>query len=229
VESGTVVAIEEDATGLTVIATVDLHVAGELTVGREGDIPLGAVPADGRVSRQAATVARTPDGWRVTTGNRNGVRVQPWAQAPRIAQPVELLGHDYVALAVVGDPARRHWLLLQDASLAASDRGRSTLRTELRMMPRPLTAPQVEVVECMFGQLLSWPPVMRGEPLQLKQVARQIGVSVSGVQARLVEVRAKAQAVDALMHHVRLTDPAYIHALAAAGYLTPREHLKRRW
>ena len=224
--SGTLIVAEEDASGLQIFTSLDVPARDEVSVGREGRLRIGAGVPDSRVSREAATVSRTQDGWRVQSSNRNGVIVHPWAQPARVARPVELLAHEYVALRIVGHTDRRHWLLMEDSN-SNPPAPMPTLRTELRTPPRPLTAPQVEVLECLFGKLLAWPPIMGCEPLQLKQVARQIGVSMSAVQARLVEARAKAEGLG-LSRQVPLTDPEYLYVLVGAQYFRAHDHVQRR-
>jgi hypothetical protein len=226
VESGTLIVAEEDASGLQVLTSLEVPAGDEVSVGREGRLRIGAVVPDSRVSREAASVSRTVDGWRVRSSNRNGVIVHPWAQPARVAQPVELLRHEFVALRIVGQTHRRHWLLMEDTNTNPPS-PMPTLRTELRTPPRPLTSSQVEVLECLFGELLAWPPIVGCEPLQLKQVARQIGVSMSAVQARLVEVRAKAEGLG-LSRQVPLTDPEYLYVLVGAQYFRAHDHVQRR-
>ena len=226
VTSGELVVAEEHAGKLRVLRRVQAPLGVEVVIGRDTYVTIGADPPDSRVSREAARVIATPEGWRVLATNRNGVMVYPWAQPGRVAAPVELLRHEFVALRVVGHADRKHWLLLEGQQTTALA-GRPTVHTEIRTPPRALTGPQLEVLGCLFGELLAWPPVVGSEPLQLKQVARQLGVSLSAVQARLVEVRAKAEWFG-LARHAPLTDPEYLYALVGAQFFRASDHVRRR-
>src|SRR5215471_14232523 len=101
---------------LTDDRTIEPHI--EMLLGREGDIGVGVVPVDSKVSRQAATVTRSAHGWTVTSTNRNGIIVHPWGQVAGRAEPVCLLPWPHVALRVVGSPELQHWVLLDDDTLA---------------------------------------------------------------------------------------------------------------
>jgi hypothetical protein len=197
----------------------------ELTVGRLADVVIAADPADDRVSRVALHITLSPEGWLVRMTNRNGVVVRPWGQPSWKASSLELLPAARVALRVLGSPNRAHWVLLEDDDRLGAegpDSLRRTIATELEVPVRPLTKAQVEVLGCLFGGLLAWPPWLEAEPLQLKQVARRVGISVSAVQARLSEVRAKASALG-LVRQVPLSDPEYLYVLVRAGYLRPAD------
>jgi hypothetical protein len=214
------VTVGEDVDGeLTVGEPRALTAEETVTVGRTADMLLPPEPSDARVSRIAVRVGRTSDGWLVHSLNRNGVVAHPWALPAYRLQPVELLTVPRVALRVIGDRDRRHWVFLECAEEGTPKRA-GTVATELGAPPRPLTAAQREVLVTLFADLLVWPPVHTAEPRQLKQVARQVSRSVSAVQVRLAEVRTKAEALG-LGRKVALTDPEYLYVLVRAGYLAP--------
>lgn len=193
-------------------------------LGREGDIAVGVDPVDTKVSRHAARLTRAQFGWAVSVTNRNGIIVHPWGQAAGPAEPECLLPWPRVALRVVGRPDLQHWVLLDDKSLAPArpPRPPGSQLTEGGARPRPLTAPQEEAVRTLFAPLLAWPPTVPASPLQLKQVARELGTTKESIQRRLEEVRKKAIAVG-LSHVGVLTDPEYLYVLVRAGFLEPRE------
>lgn len=192
-----------------------------LSIGREAAVELGVRPLDRRVSREAVEVTPTTDGWLVRCINRNGVLVHPWGLPSWMAQPRELLTAPRVALRVLGTSKLHHWIMLEDDGLGErSAEGRGSVLTDSELPVRPLTRAQVDVVRALFRELLAWPPMVPSEPKQLKQVAREIGISLSGVQARLSEVRAKAESLG-LSRRVPLADPEYLYVLVRAGYLRP--------
>jgi hypothetical protein len=214
---------EQGEAGLRVDDTIDLDEGGEITIGKAAQLLIAVAPPDAHVSRTALAVRAVDAGWDVTASNRNGIVVHPWALPAWKAQRHELLTHDRVALRVLGDAARRHWVLLERDGARVLTRGaEGTVHTAMASPARPLTVPQHEVMHALFAELLAWPPKVPSEPRQLKQVAREMGISVSGVQARLQEVRAKAQTLG-LSRQVTLTDPEYMYVLVRAGYLTPTE------
>lgn len=226
-----VVVVEESAGALRATAARTVSPGGRVVAGRESDLGVGADPEDRRVSRVAVEVVCMPDGWSVAPENRNGVVVHPWALPAWRARPGEVLADARVALRVLGAAGARHWVLLEDDSRldpALPAAGAGSLWTEVDTPARALTAPQTEVLGVLFADLLAWPPVVGGEPRQLKQVARAVGVSLSGVQARLVEVRAKAARLG-LAREVPLTDPEYVYVLVRAGYLSPTRDLVQRY
>jgi hypothetical protein len=193
-----------------------------LLVGREGDIRLGVEPADEMVSRHAVRIRHAPDGWAVEAHNRNGVIVHLWGQMPVPAGPAELLRWPRVALRVVGGPDAQHWVLLDDPGLStrASSSAPGRQLTIATGRPRPLTHPQEQTIRALFGPLLAWPPLVPAAPLQLKQVARQLGVTIESIRRRLEEVRKKATAVG-LARVGGLTDPEYLYIIVRAGLLGP--------
>ena len=137
-----------------------------------------------------------------------------------------MLVGDRIGLRVLGNHRRQHWVLMeQELETRPADRiGRRTLATELGTSVRPLTLAQLEVVDLLFGEVLAWPPRLDAGVAQLKQVARRAGVSVSAVQARLTEVRSKAEALG-LTRQVPLADPEYVYVIARAGFLPGRPGL----
>lgn len=190
-----------------------------LTLGREAEIAIATHPPDERVSRSAATIECTEAGWTVAIHNRNGALLHPWGLPAWQARDREYLTDRRVALRILGDPGREHWILLENDALPATvaAAGGLTVRTD---PVRPLTPAQLEVLFAVFGDLLAWPPRSSAAPGQLKQAARALGVSVSAVQDRLRGVAGKAAALG-LSREVELTDPEYLHVLVRAGYLRP--------
>lgn len=226
-----VVVVEETSGGLRATTGRLLEPGQRVAAGREADLGVGGDPEDRRVSRIAVEVTSPPDGWTVAPANRNGIVVHPWALPAWRARPGEVLADARVALRVLGAADARHWVLLEDDTRlepALPGAGAASLWTEVDTPARALTPPQTEVLAVLFADLLAWPPVVGGEPRQLKQVARTVGVSLSGVQARLTEVRAKAARLG-LAREVPLTDPEYVYVLVRAGYLSPARDLAPRY
>ena len=94
--------------------------------------------------------------------------------------------------------------------------------TETEGRPKPLTVAQEQAVRSLFRPLLAWPPRLGSAPLQIKQVARELGASKESIQRRLEEVRKKAVAVG-LSRLGTLTDPEYLYVLVRAGLMSPRQ------
>ncbi len=211
---------EHDGRTLRLLSTHRPVPAVTLTVGREAEIFLASEPPDHRVSRVAVRVTWLAGEWTVEATNRNGVIVHPWGQPAYPAKEREVLVGDRIGLRVLGNDRRQHWVLMeQELETRPADRiGRRTLATELGTSVRPLTLAQLEVVDLLFGEVLAWPPRLDAGVAQLKQVARRAGVSVSAVQARLTEVRSKAEALG-LTRQVPLADPEYVYVIARAGFL----------
>jgi predicted DNA-binding protein (UPF0251 family) len=107
--------------------------------------------------------------------------------------------------------------LYDDAPPKLPSRGISTMTGE---RPKPLTVAELEALRLVFADFLVWPPRPSATPLQLKQVARQLGVSESAIQERLNGAVAKARRLG-LDRPVRLTEPEYLHVLVGAGYVAP--------
>jgi hypothetical protein len=129
-----------------------------------------------------------------------------------------------VGLRVLGRSDLQHWVLLDDPTLAVTRPAPrpGTELTESADQPRPLTFPQEQAIRLLFGELLAWPPIVPATPLQIKQVARQLGGSKESIQRRLEEVRKKATLVG-LARQGMLTDPEYLYVLVRAGYLQPSD------
>jgi hypothetical protein len=216
-----IVVAQSTGRGVQVRSVHEVAAGVPVPIGRETAVSVAVDPVDRRVSRLAVQVTWTSDGWVVRSLNRNGVLVHPWGLPSWPAQPTELLTAARVALRVVGDGDRQHWILLEDDTRTrVASPVRTSLDTDLEKPVRGLTGPQRDVLRALFADLLAWPPVAPSEPRQLKQVARLLGISVSGVQARLVEVRSKAEALG-LGRQLPLTDPEYLYVLVRAGYLEP--------
>lgn len=190
-----------------------------LSVGRQASLLIADDPPDPAVSRRAVEVRREVDAWLVSTHNRNGIVIHPWALPGWPARTIERLTDTRVALRVNGSAGRLHWVLLETEAPPPAV-GNDPGPTERGPHVRPLTLAQHEVLETMFDQLLRWPPTVPAEPRQIKQVARRLKISESAVQARLAEIRAKAESLG-LSRRVPLSDPEYVHVLVRAGYLTP--------
>ncbi len=213
---------------LRTLSRHDVSVGDVSTVGREASIALGEDPPDTRVSRVALRVECQDTGWTLECVNRNGVVVQPWGLPGWQARGVESVTESRVGVRILGSAAREHWVLLEDDTRAGVDpaddpTGNLTMLTERSTRARPLTPAQLQAVYLLFGDLLSWPPTSTGQPHQLKQVARALGVSVSAVQERLKAVLGKARSLG-FEREVDVTDPEYVYVLVRAGYLRP-EHV----
>lgn len=208
------------------------HQAGALAppgravvIGREGELPIGVVPEDGGVSRVALTVTATREGWRIDKSNRNGAVLHPWGLAPSLAPTHTVLDWPLIAVRVVGsDNAHQHWVLLEsqtdpgaDPPAVVAPAGTATAHS---VPPKPLTPAELEALWTVFVDVLAWPPRLPALPLQLKQAARRLGITESGVQLRLEGAQKKALALG-LPRAVRLTEPDYLYVLVGAGYLTP--------
>ena len=195
-----------------------------MTIGREGELPLGIDPLDGMVSRVALTVTAIPDGWHVEIANFNSADIQFWGQAPMACQPSSVLRWPRIMVNVWGDQALRHLVLLDNPVLAiVPPRPQRTDRiTESLAPPRPLTAPQLEVLRLLYADLLAWPPRKQAPSLRINQVAQRLGMKPEAVRRRLEEAREKAVRLG-LGREMPLTDPEYLHVLVRAGYLMPTD------
>jgi hypothetical protein len=213
-----------DGGGLTLHGDQLMTFDDPLLVGREGDLGVGVSPVDPKVSRHAAKIERTAAGWHVTRLNRNGIIVQPWGQAPGLAETETTLAWPRVALRVVGSPHLQHWVLLDDPELRVRrpEPSAGTHLTETGDQPRPLTVAQEQAVRTLFGELLAWPPRVPATPMQLKQVASRLNVRPEAIQRRLEDVRRKASSVG-LARVGLLTDPEYLYILVRAGYVQPTD------
>lgn len=193
-----------------------------VTIGREGDFPLGVDPLDGKVSRIAVIVTAAPDGWHVKTTNLNGADIQLWGQAPMVCPLGGALWWPRITISVRGHEALRHLVLLDDPALTISPaRPQRTGRLTESLAPPPmLTAAQQEALRLLYADLLAWPPRKHAQPLRIHQVANRLGICPESVRRRLEEARRKAFRLG-LGRDVPLTDPEYLHILVRAGYLTP--------
>ncbi|MGQ0631635.1 MAG: hypothetical protein ACT4P1_11365 [Sporichthyaceae bacterium] len=133
-----------------------------------------------------------------------------------------------IALRVRGEKAVHYWILLEDEDARLSPPvirrvGISTpggTDTELDAAATAPTAPQQAALGLIFAHVLSWPPVADGGKLMLKNVANALHCTVSAVQERLDEVRARADREVSLRGTSR-TDMEYLIPLVALGYVTP--------
>jgi hypothetical protein len=195
-------------------------------VGREGDLALGVTPEDTGVSRVALAVTAAAEGWRIEKTNRNGAVIHPWGLAASLAPAHLLLDWPLVAIRVMGSEAsQQHWVLLESRTSSAGSGTRPRTpspgaETAHSDPPKPLTPAEAEAIWTLFAEVLAWPPRLPALPLQLKQAARRLGITESGVQLRLEGAQRKALALG-LPRPVRLTEPDYLHVLVGAGYLTP--------
>jgi hypothetical protein len=221
-----VMAYEGDRTGCRVTAAARIEVGQRLTAGREGDLPIGAEIANTRISRQALTVTATDLGWHITMTNRNGGMVHPWAQPPELATPDVVLNWPLVAIRVPAEPgASRHWVLLEADNLPIIPGGPRATQTDITptdriKRPSGLPPAEQEALYTVFGAQLQWPPLDAVQPLLLKQAAKRVGITVSGLQDRLKSARARATKLG-LGGRVGLADPTYLYLLVRAGYLAP--------
>jgi hypothetical protein len=193
-----------------------------VTVGRTGKVPIGVDIPDEGISRVALTITATTEGWEIANTSRNGLIVNPWGLIPQRSTTTMQLRWPLVAIRTLGTrPGARHEVLLECEAYNDSTSTPTTNRgpTAGAKTPRPLTPAESEALATVFEPILAWPPTeAAAEPLQLKQVARRLGITPSAVKARLEGVRAKAQMLG-LARQVGVTDPAYLHVLVAAGYL----------
>lgn len=221
-----VLVVESDEAGRRSPVGCAVTVGQSVTVGREGQLPVGLAVPDVAISRVGVTVTATADGWLLDVSNRNGAMLHPWGEPPlpvrgRLAVSWPLLG-----LRLHGEKHLEHWVLLEAPEVAAREDGptgrTSSGVTRRNEPPLPLTGPQQEALRCMFAHMLCWPPVAAGESRQLKQVARQLGnqITEEGVQQRLRKARSKAAALG-LSRQLNLSDPEYLYVLVRAGYVRP--------
>ncbi|MGH3697312.1 MAG: hypothetical protein ACRDRX_25560 [Pseudonocardiaceae bacterium] len=203
----------------------------QLRIGRQGDLALA--PADPGLSRIAALVSPTDDGWRVEIRNANGGSVHPWGLAVPTGR-ITVTAWPRVAIRLSSSAAdRAHWVLLEtrlypfpDATAQPRKAGPAT---DMADVPLVLTPTEEKVLRTVFEPQLAWPPSL-DPPRQLKQAARRLSVTETAVQKSLARARAKADRLG-LARHVELTQPDYLHVLVAAGYLRwkddgpPRNHL----
>jgi hypothetical protein len=196
-----------------VTTTTGVALDQQVTVGRSGHITVGVDVPDSGISRTVATIAATPQGWTISDTSRNGIVVHPWGLAP-LRATTDVLG---------AEPDARHWVLLEcDRYTTAGFDPDQPVGTTLQAdPPRPLTPAEQQALATVFEAILAWPPpLIPSEPLQLKQAGRRLGITASAVKVRLEGARAKAELLG-LDRPVGVTDPAYLHVLAGAGYVHP--------
>lgn len=203
--------------------SLNVEIGDEVMVGKEGDLPAGVDPEDGGISRHALTITATPDGWKIVYCNRNRASEHRWAQPPvwRQAGTNDVLFWPRIGIRLVGSRAdAQHWILLEADGYRAGERSMSSLtaQTDTVVPPLPLTRPQLDAVQRVFAEQLAWPPVSSPTTHALKAVANRLGISASGVTARLNEVRERAYKLGS-QQQFSLTEPDYVFVLALHGYL----------
>lgn len=218
-----IVAWEGDSTGLRTTGSRPVTVGQTVDVGREGDLALGVRVPNRGVSRVAATITPTEAGWRIGVRNRNGAVLHPWGQLPQYEARDTLLHWPLVGVRMLheGDETQ-HWVLLVADDLSVTPAGPDPSMagaTNTDRVGRPGELPPAEraALLTIFEELLAWPPRHPAVPLQLKQVATRLGISVSGVQERLNAARRRAERLG--NRSVSPTDPSYLFALVRGGYL----------
>jgi hypothetical protein len=215
------------------VTSARLLSAGErVEIGREGDLAIGVAVPNGGISRRALSARATEHCWELEVANRNGAVLYPWGQAPRRAQRQAAVNWPLVALRMLPDTASsQHWVLLESDDRAVSPAGpipsMELTQTDRVDPPGELSPAENEALRTVFEQHLSWPPQHTPEPLLLKQAAKRLGLSISGLQDRLKAARARAMRLG----HTSvggLTDPAYLYTLIRAGYLDPPTNFPHR-
>ncbi len=196
-----------------------------VTIGRGGAVTLGLEVPDTGISRVALLVTATPRGWRIENLARNSVFYRPWAQAEHTAPADLTLGDPLVAIRLVGarkDAVHRVLLEADDRAQKPSAPG----ETQEADPPRPLTDAEEAALRIVFAETVSWPPPLNPDTTPLKQAAVRLGITQSGVRQRLDAARNKAVRLG-FTPSTELTDPGYLHVLAAAGYLAPPRRNRR--
>ena len=233
-----VMVYECDETRCGVPVGVTVRIGQSLLVGREGDLPLGIEIYDRGVSRRAALVTATEQGWQVEVLNSNGAVLHPWGQGPTLAgRYINLMwprtGIRILNGAKPGETDKlQHWLLLESDMIDVTPVGarapaNATTSTYQATPPTPLTVGQLEALQVVFADQLQWPPVQPAAPLLLRTAARRLGIGESGVQERLSKAHARALKLG-LHRPVGLTEPEYLYILVRAGYLPlPTHHSYR--
>jgi hypothetical protein len=209
---------------LSVTALRAVRVGARLCAGREGDVLVGVRTANQGISRVAVDVLVTPAGWQISVRNRNGAFLHPWAQPWRLAAGESSLNWPLVGIRLRHESdASQHWVLLGAHDLTVTPAGPmaidlGTTQTDRAALPSQLPPAEREALKVVFEELLSWPPRYPAAPHLLKQAARRIGISVSGLQDRLKAARRRATTLGAI-DEGSLTDPGYLYALVCGGYL----------
>jgi serine/threonine protein kinase len=114
---------------------------------------------------------------------------------------------------------RRHVYL---SIVPGGPRATQTKITPTDRIKRPSGLPPAEheAQYTVFEAQLRWPPPDAVQPLLLKQAAKRVGITVSGLQDRLKSARTRATKLG-LEGRVGLADPTYLYLLVRAGYLAP--------
>lgn len=224
-----IVVHEGDGTGSRVTATRRAEPDRRVQVGREGEVLVGVRVASRGISRCALWVTATELGWRIEVCNRNGAVLHPWGQPPQLATADDIVNWPLVGVRLRDDsPASRtaltrHWVLLTADELPVTPAGPTATGPEVTATdragrPGQLPPAEREAIAVVFGELLAWPPRHPAAPLQLKQAARRIGISVSGLQDRLRSARARAERLGVPVDPSS-SDPGFVYALVRGGYL----------
>jgi hypothetical protein len=207
-------------TGGSTQGEVELGEDERITVGRAAKLTFGRAAQDPGISRVAAAVTVHNGSWRIEMSNANGATLHPWGLAPTLAGPLEVLAWSRVGLRLRGSsPDTRHWLLLETDRDVPPTAAPTPLSggTAVEPAPLPLSQAQERALRMVFAPQLAWPPSL-DPPLQIKQVARQLGVSNTAVQNLLRKAQDRALRLG-LTRPVELTQPDYLHVLVAAGYV----------
>lgn len=217
-------AYEGDDGGRRVTASTQVDMNRAIEVGREGVIGLGVRVPNRGVSRVAARITPVDTGWLIEIRNRNGAVLHPWGQPSQLATADAVVNWPLVGVRMLHDTdATQHWVLLAAADLTVTPAGPcggddNSTSTEAAGRPGQLPPAEKEALIVTFGELLAWPPMYPATPLQLKQAANRIGISVSGVQERLNAAKRRAVRLGN-NRDVGLTDPSYLYTLVRGGYL----------
>jgi hypothetical protein len=206
--------------------TVNMPVGEEQTVGRLGDLALGAAPEDLGVSRLALRITAAPGAWRVHVSNSAGAWVQPWMAPRRFVNSDhwERFHQPRVCIDVIGAEDLRHRVLLErDGDTTAEPRSTSDLtaasgRSGVTMPatdPRQLTDRQLAILLAVFGDYFAWPPKGNPHPTKFKTAGRAAGVTDSAVKDHLGRMRARVNAHS--FGHVDLDNPLWVYALVDIG------------
>jgi hypothetical protein len=215
---------EGDTGGFRVTASAQVELDRAVDIGREGAIALGVRVPNRGVSRVAARITPVDRGWLIEVRNRNGAVLHPWGQPSQLATADAVVNWPLVGVRMLHDTtSTQHWALLAAADLAVTPAGPGAANdtatsTEAAGRPGELPPAEREAVLVTFAELLAWPPVHPATPLQLKQAASRIGISVSGVQERLNAAKRRAARLGN-NRDIGLTDPSYLYTLVRGGYL----------
>ncbi|MEJ3652018.1 hypothetical protein WEH80_03270 [Actinomycetes bacterium KLBMP 9759] len=227
-----VLALEHDGVRSCVPIGLPVEPGRTVLVGREGDLPLGVEIEDRGVSRVAAEVTATEQGWQVEIPNRNGAMLHPWGQPPTLAGRHNALVWPRIAFRVLtgadGSDPRRHWVLLESDMIAPTAAGArvadgSGTSTYQPARPRPMSDGQLAALRAVFADHLRWPPASPAEALTLAAAGRRLGITESGVQDRLDRAIKRAMRLG-LPRAFGSTNPEYLYVLVRAGYVPLPAH-----